>query len=239
MTSIFAPLEEAFQGEVVMLPGEKKKKKSKERQFETFVPVPLQSTPDPDRPAAIAAVPPPLKGPVQAQVVKLESQGATHDLFPLPGNTAEPEEWQRAFMLGDSGAAAAVTNVPPRYVRPSGAVSVDGQPTLWRQVAAPVAPQSSPTPVPADVSARLDQLTRQLESLTSGTPMQSTAELFLFVAIGLLLLLAVDTLLRFSVSLAQRKQSGGGFMGTSFTSGNWRPAVRYSGVGGGRTWRIR
>ena len=236
MTSIFAPLEEAFQGEVVMLPGEKsKKKKSKERQFESFVPMPLQSTPDPDRPAAIAAVPPPLKGPVQAQVVKLESQGATHDLFPLPGNTAEPEEWQRAFMLGDSGAAAAVTSVPPRYVRPNGAVPVDGQPTLWRQVAAPITTpsQSSPSAIPADVSARLDQLTRQLESLTNGTPMQSTAELFLFVAIGLLLLLAVDTLLRFSASLAQRKQLGGG---GGFTSGNWRPAIRY---GGGRTWRIR
>jgi hypothetical protein len=237
MTSIFAPLEEAFQGEVVMLPGEKtKKKKSKERQFETFVPMPLQSTPDPDRPAPFVGAPPPLKGPVQAQVVKLESQGATHDLFPLPGNTAEPEEWQRAFMLGDSGAAAAVSSVPPRYVRPNGAAPVDGQPTLWRQVASPIGTQSSqnsPIAVPVDVSARLDQLTRQLESLTTGTPMQSTAELFLFVAIGLLLLLAVDTLLRFSASLAQRKQMGGG---GGFATGAWRPAVRY---GGGRTWRIR
>jgi hypothetical protein len=61
--------------------------------------------------------------------------------------------------------------------------------------------------------------------------MQSTAELFLFVAIGLLLLLAVDTLLRFSASLTHRKQMGGG-------AGMWRPAVRYMG-GGGRTWRIR
>lgn len=238
MSSMFASLEEAFQGDVVMQPGEKsKKKKSKERQFETFTPMPLQSSPDPDRPAAIAALPPPLKGPVQAQVVKLESQGATHDLFPLPGNTAEPEEWQRAFMLGDSGAAAGVAPVPPRYVRPNGAVAVDGQSTLWRNLPAPApiaeaAPMSgSGGAVPADISARLDQLTRQLESLTTGTPMQSTAELFLFVAIGLLLLLAVDTLLRFSASLTKRKQMGGG-------ASMWRPAVRYS-VGGGRTWRIR
>lgn len=239
MSSMFASLEEAFQGDVVMQPGEKsKKKKSKERQFETFTPMPLQSSPDPDRPAAIAALPPPLKGPVQAQVVKLESQGATHDLFPLPGNTAEPEEWQRAFMLGDSGAAAGVAPVPSRYVRPNGAVAVDGQSTLWRHLPAP-APVAETAlsasvgggagAVPADISARLDQLTRQLESLTTGTPMQSTAELFLFVAIGLLLLLAVDTLLRFSASLTRRKQMGGG-------AGMWRPAVRY---GGGRTWRIR
>lgn len=230
MNSVFAPLEEAFQGEVVMQPGEKKKKRSKDRQFETFVPTPLQSSPDPDRPAAIAAIPPPLKGPVQAQVVKLESQGATHDLFPLPGNTAEPEEWQRAFMLEGGGVVA--PQVPPRYVRPNGAVAVDGHSTLWRQIPSPSVAETVAT-MPADVTARLDQLTRQLESLTTGTPMQSTAELFLFVAIGLLLLLAVDTLLRFSASLARRKQMGGGL-----TMG--RPAVRYGGgFGGGRTWRIR
>lgn len=231
MNSVFAPLEEAFQGEVVMQPGEKKKKKSKERQFETFVPTPLQSSPDTDRPAAIAAIPPPLKGPVQAQVVKLESQGATHDLFPLPGNTAEPEEWQRAFMLEGGGAGTAPVHVPQRYVRPNGAVAVDGHSTLWRQIPTPSVAETVAA-VPADVTARLDQLTRQLESLTTGTPMQSTAELFLFVAIGLLLLLAVDTLLRFSASLARRKQMGG-----MMTMG--RPAVRYGGFGGGRTWRIR
>lgn len=225
MNSIFAPLEEAFQGEVVMQPGEKKKKKSKDRQFETFVPTPLQSSPDVDRPATYTAIPQPLKGPVQAQVVKLESQGATHDLFPLPGNTAEPEEWQRAFMLEGVGSAAPTAHVPPRYTRPNGAATVDGQSTLWRQIPTP-APASASVPIPTDISARLDELTRQLESLTTGTPMQSTAELFLFVAIGLLLLLAVDTLLRFSASLARHKQMGG----------MMRPSVRY---GAGRTWHIR
>jgi hypothetical protein len=69
--------------------------------------------------------------------------------------------------------------------------------------------------VPAELSARLDALTRQLESLTTPAPLQSTAELFLFVAIGLLVLLAIDTLLRFAVRMA----SG---------------AVRMSGGGGGR-----
>jgi hypothetical protein len=227
MNSIFAPLEEAFQGEVVMQPGEKKKKKSKDRQFETFVPMPLQSSPDPDRPAPLRDAPPPLKGPVQAQVVRLESQGATHDLFPLPGNTAEPEEWQRAFMLEGGGAGTTPAAVPGRYVRPNGAATVDGQSTLWRQVPAPVAPAIGAPSVPSDISARLDQLTRQLESLTTGTPMQSTAELFLFVAIGLLLLLAVDSLLRFSASLTHRKQMGG-----------MMRSVRYA-YPGGRTWRIR
>jgi hypothetical protein len=233
MSSVFAPLEEAFQGEVMMQPGEKKKKKSRDRQFEAFVPTPLQSSPDVDRPAPLAGAPPPLRGPVQAQVVKLESQGATHDLFPLPGNTAEPEEWQQAFMLGGGGAGTP-PQVPKQYIRPNGAVEIDGQPTLWRQVASPSPAAAVAASVPADISARLDQLTRQLDTLTTGTPMQSTAELFLFVAIGLLLLLAVDSLLRFSASLGSRRQMGG----VRGMQGQWVPAVRYSGVGGGRTWRI-
>jgi hypothetical protein len=69
--------------------------------------------------------------------------------------------------------------------------------------------------IPSEVSQRLETLTRQLESLTTPSPMQGTAELFLFVAIGLLLLLAIDTLLRFAVSVASatgatgRKMMGG------------------------------
>ena len=67
---------------------------------------------------------------------------------------------------------------------------------------------------PAEVSARLDALTRQLESLTAPAPLQSTAELFLFVAIGLLILLAIDTLLRFAVRMASGavRMSGGGLL---------------------------
>jgi hypothetical protein len=79
-------------------------------------------------------------------------------------------------------------------------------------------------PIPSDIQQRLDTLTKQLESLTSVTPMQSTAELFLFIAIGLLFLLAMDTLLRCATSVAISKNSGslqrgGGISGSSYRSG--------------------
>jgi hypothetical protein len=84
---------------------------------------------------------------------------------------------------------------------------------LWRQIPQPaVAAGTMLTPgaIPAEISARLDQLTRQLENLTGPAPMQSTAELFLFVAIGLLLLLALDTLLRFATGMNGGKRMRGG-----------------------------
>jgi hypothetical protein len=74
-----------------------------------------------------------------------------------------------------------------------------------------------------DVHQRLDALTRQLDSLTSASPMQSTAELFLFIAIGLLFLLAIDTLLRCatSVALAAKGHYRGGSRGYGL-SRRWR-----------------
>jgi hypothetical protein len=128
------------------------------------------------------------------------------DLFPMPGETGDADEWEKAFTLPGS-------RMPPPA--PSGGVSVDGKSTLWRQIPVPSVAPPAPLPAavgggglemaalaPAEVSARLDALTRQLESLTTPAPLQSTAELFLFVAIGLLVLLAIDTLLRFAVRMA-------------------------------------
>jgi hypothetical protein len=95
-------------------------------------------------------------------------------------------------------------------MRPNGSIPVDNKPTLWRQIPEPVTGTTETlAAIPTEINQRLDSLTRQLESLTTPTPIQSTAELFLFVAIGLLLLLAIDTLLRFASSMAQRRQSGG------------------------------
>ena len=205
--SAFCSLEEAFTGPVVA-PGDKKKKK-KDRQLEQFVPTPLAGAPDPDRITAPAAPPEPMRGAPQAQIARLDAGAATlGDFFPLPGESAEPEEWQKAFMLEGSQAPAPV---PPKYVRPDGSVPVNGQPTLWRNIPAPAVVsvgEQALAPVTSDVMGRLDKLTRDLESLTMPTPVQSTAELFLFVAIGLLLLLAIDTLLRFATSLVTRQKGG-------------------------------
>jgi hypothetical protein len=136
------------------------------------------------------------------------------DMFPLPGDTGDGDEWEKAFILPGS-----------RMPMGGGAVPVDGKSTLWRQIPVPTVAPPAPLPfpsagsgselaalAPADVSARLDALTRQLESLTAPAPLQSTAELFLFVAIGLLVLLAIDTLLRFAVRMASgmTRMSGGG-----------------------------
>lgn len=160
---------------------------------------------------------------------------ALNEFFPLPGETAEPEEWAKAFTLEGSQV--------PQMIRPDGSVPVGGKSTLWRKVPVPSgvssAPSSIGTPIthhaitslPVDIQSRLDALTKQLDSLTAVTPMQSTAELFLFIAIGLLFLLAIDTLLRFAttVALAKTGQKGG---------------FRYGGGGGGvgkglnRTWRF-
>ncbi len=207
------------------------KKKSKGRSGavptlkEGFVPGPLSGTPDPDRPSV--APPPPandvLTGPpMDKAVAQMESGSAVKldDLFPLPGETGGSAEWEKAFTLDG-------THVPS--LRPDGAAAISGGPTLWRQAAAlvprasaPLEPASSAAyasvaqslaAMPSEVTNRLETLTRQLESLTTPSPMQGTAELFLFVAIGLLLLLAIDTLLRFAVSVASaggRKMAGGG-----------------------------
>jgi hypothetical protein len=78
---------------------------------------------------------------------------------------------------------------------------VADKPTLWREAAA-----VSAAPVPSsDIERRLDLLTKQIEALSTTNPMQSTAELFLFIAIGLLFLLGIDTLLRFSVAMSKTR----------------------------------
>ena len=174
------------------IPGKKKKGKS--------VPSALSGSPlsEPENPVPEAMGPP----PSSSNKPDASAQG---DFFPLPGETAESDDWAKAFTLGPSQL-------------PTGGVPVAGKSTLWRKIpvpapapAATVAIESSDSMLPVDIQRRFDALTRQLDSLTSATPGQSTAELFLFIAIGLLFLLAMDTLLRCAttVALLQRKQSGG------------------------------
>jgi len=191
MSSAFCSLEEAFSGPVMPLPGSKKKKDRSRK--EGFVPGPLSGSPDMTNGVPEPMVPPP------DNASRPESAVALHDFFPLPGETAEPEEWAKAFTLEGS-------SMPP----------VAGKSTLWRKVPVP-----APAPVisvGSDIHQRLDALTHQLESLTTASPMQSTAELFLFIAIGLLLLLAIDTLLRCATSVAlatQGRHRGGRSYGLS------------------------
>jgi hypothetical protein len=225
----FCTLDEAFAGPSMGAANGTKKKSKQGRTGgkEGFVPGPLSGTPDPDRPAVVP--PPPANDvlssgpPSDRSAAQMESGVAMKldSLFPLPGETGGVDEWEKAFMLDGSQAPS---------IRPDGfaPAMVAGGPTLWRQAAALV-PAAVPTiaaapvktiestlaGIPADVTHRLETLTRQLESLTTPSPMQGTAELFLFVAIGLLLLLAIDTLLRFAVSVAKgsgplnRKMMGG------------------------------
>jgi len=155
-------------------------------------------------------------GPPTSSFTKPEAGMGTESFFPLPGETAEPDEWAKAFTLEGS-------NMPLQ--RPDGSVSVAGKSTLWRNVPAPMGGKEATVlrteqPMTSDIHKRLDALTKQLEALTSVTPMQSTAELFLFIAIGLLFLLAMDTLLRFATSVAISKQ-GGGFRNGG-RGGRWR-----------------
>jgi hypothetical protein len=128
-----------------------------------------------------------LKPDESAEPVKARD---TTSFFPVPG---ESESWEKAFMM-DSDFSKTLT-------RPE----IDGKSTLWRKIEQPLplpvsvgAPLSVPTDIWSDMNKRLDKLTKQLESLTSTSNTQSTSELFMFVAIGLLLLLAIDTILRFA-----------------------------------------
>lgn len=157
------------------------------------------------------------RGQGQGSQSRLEAAGSS-DFFPMQSDN-EPEAWQKAFLLND-------IQVPkPTF-------SVQGKPTLWRSIPKPVgaagdsfssaalatsssvivnplgAGPSELAPIPDEISRRLDSLTRQLDSLVTPTPMQGTAELFLFVAIGLLLLLAIDTLLRYATATASASASG-------------------------------
>lgn len=231
MSSSFCSMEEAFQGPLVaggsvpMFPGQKPPKQKRRKDGEGFAQDKSElalyaSTkregfsgvpPAPDRQTTPPPAPEVLKGPSVAEQrpagSMLDNSAHLQDFFPLPGETADTEEWTKAFTLEPS------TNPGIPVPRFDGSISVAGKPTLWRQIPAPhVAPNelapaesvSALAPAPSEVTRRLDALTRQLESLTTPTAAQGTAELFLFVAIGLLLLLAIDTLLRFAASVAQR-----------------------------------
>lgn len=221
----FCSLDEAFSGpQMGGAPpptgrGGDMKSSKKKKHREGFAPGPLMSTPDPDRPAA---PPPPandiLTGPPTERAPAESAGGVSLDgLFPMPGETGDVEEWEKAFTLEGSRLPPPA---PPPVVRADGSLSVAGQPTLWRQIASPApvgtlsgmaaASAERLATVPSEINRQLENLTRQLESLTTPTPLQGTAELFLFVAIGLLILLAIDTMLRFAVSLSERRIMAGG-----------------------------
>jgi len=143
---------------------------------------------------------------------------ALQEFFPLPGETAEPDEWAKAFTLEGSQM--------PQMMRKPEAVPAG----KWRAAAAAAAYPSisglepaATTFIPSNIQQRLDTLTRQLESLSGVTPMQSTAELFLFIAIGLLFLLAMDTLLRCATTVALAKAGSGS--GSSLQSGGFRSGL--------------
>jgi hypothetical protein len=211
----YCAIEEAFTPLVPGGPSSKKSKKSrtlvvpaapvgsdqetKEYSLADDLSGPDLSAKDPDRPAQRPA---PANDILSSPASngRLESFGpSSSDFFPVQGNNAEPEAWQKAFLLGDMSS---------QIQKPS--FQVDEKPTLWRSIQKPVTEIASTTtafvdtlaPIPDEIGRRLDSLSRQLESLTSVTPMQNTAELFLFVAIGLLLLLAIDTLLRYATATA-------------------------------------
>jgi hypothetical protein len=196
MSSEYCSIEEAW--------SEKKKKTKKETKENKYT-VPTVGIPEP----FVATV------DTSSRPDANEGPG---NFFPLPGETAGDDDWARAFTLGPSA------GIP-------GTVNVAGGPTLWRQQQ-----QSLPLPsiqsassissipstlsgIPYDIQQRFDELAKQLDALShsnsfsySSSPMQNTAELFLFVAIGLLLLLAIDTLLRCATMVAigtMKKQKGG------------------------------
>jgi hypothetical protein len=210
MSSAFCSLEDAFAGPV--LPQKKRKTRGSGRDapagIEGFAPTQMGSVGeaaaakpvDPDRQVQPAPPGEVLTGPGGSGFGRVDAGGAD-DFFPLPGATAAAEEWQKAFTLEPSQL--------PSLGSGSGSVSVAGKSTLWREIPAPPAPATPIAAFPSDIGHRLDVLTKQLEALTTPTPLQSTAELFLFVAIGLLLLLAIDTLLRFATTMAQKATVGG------------------------------
>ena len=230
MSSAFCSLDEAFTAPITKSKHKKSSRSSAGK--EQFVPGPLSGSPTQD------SVPEPM-GPPSSSMGKPDANGlALQDFFPLPGESAEPDEWAKAFTLEGSQMPQIMRPEGPLpYGAGSGSASVSGstKPTLWRTpptTAAAVrsAALSNAAPGhtygsaleytgsgPSDIHQRLDTLTKQLEALTTVTPMQSTAELFLFIAIGLLFLLAMDTLLRCATSVALSKagavQSGGSSSG--------------------------
>jgi hypothetical protein len=203
----YCALDEAFLGPVGVEPSRRPKK----NRIAKDAPPPLPDQPTSETPAEhkddlLVGAP---TGPVN----RLKAQDMTN-FFPIPGDS---DSWEKAFMME--------SDFSKTLPRPE---IVAGKPTLWRQItptAPPLPPSMGPStvtatppmPVPVDVwsdmNKRLDTLTKQLDNLTSTANTQSTSELFMFVAIGLLLLLAIDTILRFA-STATTSQSGGSYIRT-------------------------
>jgi hypothetical protein len=196
----YCALDEAFLGPPEGLPAVKSRHK---KQRAKDVPAPLPDSPEPSDKIGDEIMLSPPTGPVN----RLKGQDS-NAFFPLPGET---DSWEKAFMM-DSDFTKTLQRQP-----------VAGEPTLWRQIpqTLPVPPtvQATPTTVWSDVNKRLDTLTKQLDSLTSTANAQSTAELFLFIAIGLLLLLFVDTLLRYAATIKAK-------IHPSYQSGGMRRAFR-------------
>lgn len=200
----YCALDEAFLGPAEGILPVKRHKKLRPK--ETSVPVAL-----PDVPGSVKVddIQPQVQPQVQSQDQlygpnqALQAGQKSEEFFPIPG-----ESWESAFML-DSDFTKTIQ-------RPDSSVPVAGLPTLWRESAASQSVQV-PT-IWTDVNQRLDKLTKQLDKLTMPTQNQSTAELFLFVAIGLIILLAIDTLLRFASSIRGPYESPVGIH-----TGGWRP----------------
>jgi len=231
---MYCSIDDAFNGPTIPPPGAtKKKKKTKDGAQAIFVPG------EPDR---FAEKPTPQNDILESpQSLSQQSQQLQHtnqlrpstedQFFPLPGDTATPEAWQKAFMLEpDWTKTHSLTNSSQR---PDGTVPVDGQPTLWKHIPSYIPPSSTMQMQQSqqqqqnvskgypDLQKRLDDITQQIEALTIPTHLQSTAELFLFVAIGLVLLLAIDILLKYATVMAIRstkKPLVGGFRNMS----KWR-----------------
>lgn len=217
----YCALDEAFLGPsgsgLGPSPGEGVKRHKKVRPKE--VPAPL-----PDVPESSEKIDEVMHGPPTGPVNRLKAQ-ESDSFFPLPG---ENDSWEKAFMM-DSDFTKTLKK------------SVAGEPTLWRQIpSVPLTSQASqplasltpqapvPTSVWSDMNKRLDTLTKQLESLTSTANSQSTAELFLFIAIGLLLLLFVDTLMRYAATIKTPGFQTGGFQTGGFQTGGLRRMARDS-----------
>jgi hypothetical protein len=199
----YCALDEAFLGP----PDSPVKRHKKVRPKE--VPPPLPDVPSSEK-STLQGAAEQDQGPVN----RLKAQ-ESDSFFPLPGET---DSWEKAFMM-DSDFTKTLKQ------------PVAGEPTLWRQIQpAPMEIPQAPVPqnhgVPinvwSDMNKRLDTLTKQLESLTSTTNSQSTAELFLFIAIGLLLLLFIDTLLRYAGTIKRTDYQ------TGYQTGGFRRLARDS-----------
>lgn len=214
----YCSLEEAFTGPANPPPGKQPKKKRTKEQF-----VPSQLSSNPSENDEVLASSASTKGTTPS-----DNATSLAGLFPLPGETGDNEEWEKAFTLEPSKApASASVSASISSVLglqgPAIPASVNGKATMWRDIPEPkVLKTEMPASYSSEIHERLDKLTRQLENLTAVTPMQSTAELFLFVAIGLLFLLALDTLFRFASSMADRKMMGGGRFGASLLRRRFR-----------------